>query len=531
MKSSDSITRRGLLRGVAAASVTSLLIRGQSSPVTGTLVVNGNNAIGYLGQRFAGLSFEKDRLPVPGYFSTASTQLVNIFKQLGSANGLNTGVIRIGGDSADKLVYVGSNTPGTGQFGNQAILDLAAFLKATGWQCLYTINLAGDCNGSQNITLAAQEAAYVAGILGGSLYGFCLGNEPDEWSKPGAYWASYYGGNWSVSQYLALWNTYRSAILAPGGAPAVPIMGPDAAGYWPDLMRDFGSAGNGNLQQLTVHYYRDSGQNASVDTAAYLVSADTRLTGSALPGAMIAARNATPSGSTPIPFRLSECDSFYEDCVNVGVADGYGSALWCIDFLFNLAIGGACGANFHTPGGTKTGSYTPIVVNVPSGGAGASVTSVHPEFYGIMFFSLLQWGSLLETTLSIEGAPNVTAYAVNGNRGTMYIVIVNKTTTAYTLNMTVPSRVSASSYLLMTQLSPGATEPSLTATDGGIGIQGRSIDVSDETFTPGPRTPLIHGTNSISNVPVPELGALLLYVDYWGSRSRRPKDQIAFDDE
>jgi hypothetical protein len=542
MKSRHLFSRRQLLQGSAAVAAATLL-NGRSasgslvaknigrnvfqasggSPTPATLVVTNAKTIGYINsQGFAGLSFEKKCFDNPSFFSTSSTQLMNLLKQVGSCTQLNTGVIRIGGNTADQYEYVGTNTPGTGQFGNEAILNLAAFLEATGWKCLYTINLAGAANGTntQTPTLAAQEAAFVAGKLGGYLYGFCLGNEPDLWTS-----AQDYPSNWTAQQYQALWNQYRSIILAPGAAPGCPIMGPDASGiYWPsptDWIEPFGTSENGSLQEFTQHYYWQGGQKPSNETATQLVSPDTFLTGTILPPDLVAVQNATPAGKPTIPLRISECDSFYADSA-AGVADGYGSALWCINFLFTLALNGVCGANFHTNGGTETGDFTPFVVSVPWEQTGATVTSVHPEFYGIIFFSLVQWGSIYESTLTLggtpipTGSPTVNAYAVHLSNGNLFTVVVNSTATDYTLNLTVPGGVTGAGYQTMTQLSPGASGPSLTATDG-ITIQGSSIDVNSATFTPGTKTEVsFGGTNNtqIYDVPIPALSAVLIHADY-----------------
>ena len=62
----------------------------------------------------------------------------------------------------------------------EAIHNLRGFLHATGWTCIYGINLGTNTPGR-----AAQEADYVAKTLGhahestGKLEYFQLGNEPD----------------------------------------------------------------------------------------------------------------------------------------------------------------------------------------------------------------------------------------------------------------------------------------------------------------------------------------------------------------
>ena len=55
--------------------------------------------------------------------------------------------------------------------------NLAAFLSATGWTCLYGIGM-----GTNTPQRAAEEAAFVAETLGASLQYFQIGNEADFWA-------------------------------------------------------------------------------------------------------------------------------------------------------------------------------------------------------------------------------------------------------------------------------------------------------------------------------------------------------------
>jgi hypothetical protein len=56
----------------------------------------------------------------------------------------------------------------------EAVRNLAGFLKATGWTCLYGIGM-----GTNTPERAAEEAVFVAKTLDGSLQYFQIGNEVD----------------------------------------------------------------------------------------------------------------------------------------------------------------------------------------------------------------------------------------------------------------------------------------------------------------------------------------------------------------
>ena len=89
---------------------------------------------------------------------------------------------------------------------------------------------------------------------------------------------------------------------------------------------------------LTQHYYRANGQ-LPTSTPEYLITPDPTLI------ANLAILDAG-ARSIDVPYRMSECNSFYNGGSS-GVSDSYASSLWVIDYLFNCAQGGALGVNFH----------------------------------------------------------------------------------------------------------------------------------------------------------------------------------------
>jgi hypothetical protein len=363
---------------------------------------------------------------------------------------------------------------------------LAAFVKSTGWQCLYGINLGGSATGATNPALASAEVAYAYQQFGSSLFGIEIGNECDLYGNSG----NYYAGNWSLSQFLTLWGQYRAAILAT--TPNVPITGPADASSESTWTVPFGQAvTKSEITLLTQHYYRANGQSPT-STAAYLITPDSALVSD------LATIN-TGAKSIGVPYRMAECNSFYNGGAS-GVSDSYASALWVIDYLFDCALGGAVGVNFHG-GGNGTG-YTPIA---DSGGA---VVGARPEYYGILLFTLASQGTLYTTQLSAAGL-NATAYAVKTSSG-LNLVIVNKDLTQnLSLTAQLPQRANSASLIQMNQLSSGATGPNLSATTG-VTIQGASV-TNDGTFSPSSAYTLtVSGTQLTCFVPA--LSAVIIQV-------------------
>jgi hypothetical protein len=452
-----------------------------AGPLTPASLTVTSTAVGSIGPAFAGLSYEKSKLYGP-LFTASNSDLIGLFMRLGPS------VLRVGGNSVDRNVWT-PNGPGqtAGQIAPSDINSLAAFVKAAGWQCLYGINLGGAATGATTPTLAAAEVAYAAQQFGSSLLGIEIGNEPDLYGDPG----NYFAGNWSLTQFLALWGQFRAAILA--STPSVPITGPADASNESTWTVPFGeTVSKSEITLLTQHYYRANGQ-LPASTAAYLITPDPTLVANLAilePGAQ----------TIGVPYRMSECNSFYNGGSS-GVSDSYASSLWVIDYLFNCVQGGAVGVNFH--GGGDSPGYTPIA------DSDGSVVEARPEFYGILLFTLAGQGTVYNTQIS-AGSLNVTAYAVQTSSGSLNLIVVNKDLTQnLQLSAQLAQSASSATLLAMTQLSSGATAPDLSATSG-VTIQGASVNV-DGTFAPSPAYTLNPGGSQLSCY-VPALSAVLIQV-------------------
>lgn len=450
---------------------------GTLTPATATISASVSGAIG---TAFAGLSYEKAQLHGP-LFSASNTDLIGLFQRLGPS------VLRIGGNTVDQNVWTPAGAGKTpGQIAPADVTALAAFVKASGWKCLYGINLGGSATGATTPALAAQEVAYVAQAFGTSLLGVEIGNECDLYGDTGNYYAA---SGLTLAQFVTLWRQYRTAILAT--TPGVPITGPASATHDATWTVPFGQAvTSSEITLLTQHYYRANGALAS-STAAYLVTPDSALVSN------LATLKAGAS-AIGVPFRMSECNSYYNGGAS-GVSDSYASALWVIDYLFNCAQGGADGVNLH--GGGNGAGYTPIANN------GAAIVEARPEYYGVLLFTLAGVGSLLQTQLD-AGSLNATAYTVKKAAGGVSLVIVNKESTqSLQLTVNLPQSFTTVAILEMSQQSAGLAGPNLAATTG-VTIQGATVSV-DGNFVPGNAYTAKLNGNSLSCY-VPALSAILV---------------------
>ena len=491
------LARRHLLQGLAVVAASSVLsgcgatlVRAVKSstgvqpgtqltpqpPPTGAITAASltvaATAAGAFDANFLGLAYEKQSLQTP--LLSANADLIGLFRRLGP------GVLRLGGASVDQSVWT-ANGPGRtpGQIAPPDVTSLAAFLRKTGWSCIYGINLGGSATGATTPALAAAEGAYVAQQLGSALLGIELGNACE------TYGSSFYAGNWSVEIFEALWQQYRSAIVAV--TPAAPFAGPAAASNLDAWTLPFGEYVTSN--QISLLTQQISRGTASTATLEDLLSPNSALTAELLTlhyGAQ----------SIGVPFRLDAVSS-YDDGGAPGISNAYASALWAIDTTFQTALAGASGLNF------TSGGQQPSAVITDSSG---QILAPQPAFYGLLLASMAGTGTLLNTQLSARSL-NVTAYALQSSAG-MSLMLVNKDATQnLDVRITLPQTMSTATLQQMTQLSSGATAPSLAALSS-ITIQGATV-ATDGAFEPSAAYALTLTCQQLSCY-VPALSAVLI---------------------
>jgi hypothetical protein len=502
-----SLSRRQLLHGFAAVAASSVLsgcgaslVRSVTSStgaqptpsqpsapppapqplpigaITAASMTIGSATAGSFAPGFLGVAYEKQSL-LTTLFAAANTNLLGLFQRLGP------GVLRIGGASVDQSVWTpGGKGQTPGQVAPSDVDALAAFLHAAGWSCIYGINLGGSATGVTTPALAAAEVAYVSQQLGTALVGVELGNECETYGEPG----SFYAGSWSVEIFESLWQQYRSAIVA--ATPSAPISGPAAGSNIDSWTLPFGEyVTSSQINLLTQHYSRVPASTASVDD---LIAPDAALTSE-----LLTLRYGAQS--IDVPFRIDTLSS-YDDGGATGISNAYASSLWAIDTIFNCALGAASGLNFQCGGQQPC---TPIADN------NGVVLGAQPVFYGLLLAAMAGTGTLLSTQLSV-GSLNATGYALQSADGGMSVILVNKDATQnLDLSIVLPQSMSTATLQQMTQLSAGATTPSLTALSG-VTIQGATV-ATDGAFQPAAAYALNLNDTQLSCY-VPALSAVLI---------------------
>jgi hypothetical protein len=398
---------------------------------------------------FVGLSYEVQQLADPSFFSAQNSGLIREFKALSS-----TGVLRLGGNTSEFAYWkpkpdfpepehpqvrevVGEPKAQYYAVTVEAVRNLAEFLEAAGWTCVYGIGMGTNTPGR-----AAEEAVFVAETLGDRLQYFQIGNEADLFDRhlrdP---------KTWSAKTYLQEWLSLSRAIAA--GVPAAKFGMPDVAGavswlteiadQWPSIQAP------PRVTTLSHHYYFGGpATNPEVNIPNLLKPATMQKVQNT---ANIASAAASKMGAR---VRMTEGNTCYRGG-KPGVSDVFAAALWSADYSLVLASNNYSGVNLHggtgksvanSVGGSLPGDtlleakgetpeqiaahphpfYTPI-------GTFGSDYVLEPVAYGLKFAGSFSGGTLLKTEFSTKlqaAGVNATAYAAKLPDGHTSVIILNK---------------------------------------------------------------------------------------------------------
>jgi hypothetical protein len=449
--SRDSFLRIGAGVVATAFGTTSNAIGARADIATPVrLALRKSKRNGAVPRNMLGFSFEKSKLST-GFFSATDSTLNGTFKRLGP------GILRLGGNAVDKTAWNPTGQGSTkGEISPHDVRALSAFIRDTGWQVIYGINLAHNTP-----EVAASEARAAASALGSSLYGFEIGNECDQYSHNGLRPSTY-----GLADFITEWNAYAEAIRK--AVPGAVLTGPSSAGYIEQWTQPFAKSQATQIKLLTQHFYRAYGGKPTSTMAMLL--ADPKY----LPHQLRLLQASVESNAIPDGYRLDEANTFFSGG-RPNVSNAYGTALWAIDFLLVNSQFGSSGANFH--GGANGGyvpSYTPLADN------DLSVTGVRPLYYGMLFAAQLPPGPMFD--VDISSSINVSAYGVEAQDSSTHLVIVNKDS-ASTAEVSVElgaSGTRAQSLLL--------TGPSVDAFTGMT--LGGAIIGNDGAWTPSSAPPI-----------------------------------------
>jgi len=447
---------------------------------TGTVTVTRGASAGTLPAGFAGFSYEKTHM-TNNSFTGKNAALIALYKLVAPT------VLRIGADDVDACTWSPTATQGTGappfsrSVGTVEVDDLAAMLAAAGARTIYGVNFKSD-----NPANSAAEATYAYNKLGSSLYGFEIGNEINRF------------GTWETT-LRPQWESIAKAVLA--SVPDAKLIGPAAGGGNAlSLVTPFAADEKAeNLVLLTQHYYAGTANTAGATVAA-LQTLNTSTSVAGLLGTLDDTNTAAVNNKIPDGYRVGECNTFAGHGQD-GVSNALISALWGIDFMFDSALHGASGVNFH--GGEKgMDGNTPFYYS-PIEELDGVVTNANPLFYGMVLFNMAGTGALLPTKATAGSDAYFTAYTVQQADGTLMVVLDNKdANNSVKATVNVGAAVTSASAVYL-------TGPSLTA-ETGITLAGAGITKTGGWSYTAPYA--MATTGDTVTVPVPPGSAVLVRV-------------------
>jgi hypothetical protein len=440
-----------------------------------SLTVTGAPAGRAIPSGFLGLSLE---YPAVEAYAGKDPKAVNpVFEQL--IRNLSPGQapnLRIGGDTTDWTwwpVPGVSKPPGVRySLGKTWVAVTAALAHMLGARVILGINLELD----SKTDAEAEARALITGIGPGSIEGLELGNEPELYGSfsfyrlPNGTHVTGRPSGFDFSDYL------RDFSRIGGSLPKVPLVGPATGGpHWVPKLPSF-LAAEPRVGVATLHAYPlqtcfISPSEPQYPTIAHLLSpaASHGLAGNVAPFVGVAhARH--------VPLRVDEMNS-----VSCGTAprisNAFGSALWALDAVFQMARVGVDGVNIHTY------PKAPYELFTFARRHGKWSGFVAPEYYGLLMFAqAAPAGAHLLRTSGALG--NVRAWATRALDGTIHVVLINDyTAQPRTVDVQIAGAHGAAA--LERLRAPGITART------GVRIGGQSLGTATTTGLPGGRSGIV----------------------------------------
>ena len=379
-------------------------------------------------------------------------------------------VLRIGGDSSDwtwSPVRDMVRPPGVKFDLTRDWLQVArALSQSLGARLILGINLEADSTG----VAAAEAQAFLDGIGRKWIEGLEIGNEPELYGSFGWYKTAdgrHIPGRPRGYDFAAFLRDFSTTARS---FPHVALAGPSTgSALWIPQLEHFLVA-EPRVGVATLHRYPLKHCHGSHVTLGQLLS-DPAVKGLA----DSVARYASVAHAYRLALRIDEMNAV--SCGGQhGVSDVFGSALWAVDALFQMARVGVDGVNFHT---------VPNTINElisASFASGKWRAQVHPQYYGMMMFAraappasrLLRIDPIVDSPIKI--------WATQAPDGQIRIVVINKDTTRpAVVTVRVPWRHSTATLERL-------QAPSVTAsTDVTLGGQGFGAQTDTGSLTGSPR--------------------------------------------
>jgi len=364
-----------------------------------------------IAEDFASFSFE-----ISGYTEfvgpqpdTPKSSFINLLNNL-RGEGSKGPNIRIGGNSADVSWWDPDNAPKpeniTYDIQSSNLIGAANVAKLTMGSIVFDLNM----RQSKSPEWAVNHVKGIEQYIGFDyVRGIEIGNEVDLFHENGIRPKDY-----TFEDYEAEFQMYAEAIYA-AGVPKPRIQGATWCAYQPswnltEYIRRFKPL----LSTISFHRYPLTHCGGHISTIEQLLSDS-----STDHQAQVIKPYSTESKAAGLPFYIGEGNS--ASCGGMpGVSNAYASALWAVDFLFNLASIDVKGMNFH---GGGEGPYTAIGYTSQN----STVPDVRPLYYAMWVFATATRSEpkILASKVTSSN-PMIKVWALENSKGAKTVVLIHK---------------------------------------------------------------------------------------------------------
>jgi peroxiredoxin family protein len=367
---------------------------------------------------------------------------------------------------------------------------------------------------------ATDFSTYIKTKFTGYDYLFEIGNEPDAYVSNSRRTSSY-----NVTEYTNEFNLIKDAVIANGNVagPTYAKTNNTSASSWSPQIGTFIDNVGSSLKLVTMHDYPlglDAvGNNFNTYLSKYLSNNYTN------DEVVNLTSGLAPSINTSIvknvPFRLAEANSIAGGG-SLGISDAFGSALWAMDFMFELAKAGATGIDIMTSGGSAT-YYSPMTYSSSFVASGEKVR-VNPIYYGMLFFANATQNSAkimdITSQSSIsEGTNNFKIWATKDANNTLRVLVINRGTSLTdvsnkTITLTLPgAQMPGKKYdLLATGGTVTGAIGKTVVSGASFTIGGQTVSQIDGTLTGTTNNTTINSVNETYTITLPAGSASILEI-------------------
>jgi hypothetical protein len=316
-------------------------------------------------------------------------------------------------------------------------------------------------------------------------YLFEIGNETDAFVSNARRTSSY-----NATEYTNEFKLIRDAVIANGNlaGPAYAKTNNTSATSWSPQIGTYIDNVGSSLKMVTMHDYPlglDPNDPTKLNNylSKYLSNSYTNDAVTNLSTGLAPSIN-TSKGKN-VPFRLAEANSIAGGGM-LNASDAFGSALWVMDYMFELAKAGSAGIDIMTAGGTST-YYSPFTYSSSFVASGEKVR-VNPIYYGMLFFANATQNSakIMDITSQSnisESSNNFKVWATKDANNTLRVIVINRGTSlsdvsSKTITLTLPgAKMPSKKYDLL------ATGGSVTGAIGKTVISGASFTIGGQTIS------------------------------------------------